>query len=312
MIKELPVILTDKDGKVISINEAAHKVCAAMRIGDSILSHLNKGALGDYEKNVFLGSASFSIPSRFGTSFLFDMTKLDSHGVCTVYPENVKTAFSDVDFDTAAKEFEEAFVKSGFAGKKRFSVLYDTLVSKNAVFGANRRKSLYYLRSFVNRFVSDILPRHLYFGGDLFYTESPTVTDKSIIFAEAYSLYMLLSALFSVCGYISVSRQVSLKVSDCTDKTLFTLSTDTDGSLQYDSASDFGPRTSDFLYAESVARVSGYELTVETSVQDKTVSFLLTVANSDYYPSYLKADAGSEFILDTVSASVKYPLSAEE
>lgn len=307
---ELPVIVTDRNGKILSINGAAHKICAALNIGDDIRSLMDTETSELFEQCVFSAVSSFSVSvsnsSADCSSLLFDLTKSESHGVFTVYPEKNHKIRKSIKYSSIAKKFKNAMSEGGFAFKRRFSALYDMLSAKNSAFGSNYEKTLCSYRNLIHYFINTVLPHHLYFGSDLIYSEDTSVTDKSIIFAEPYSFYLILCAASSLASHAS-NGTVNLVSRDLGDKIELTFSCICRENTSYSSAADFTSRTPDLIFAESVANICGYEFEYFQPPTRESISFRLSFSSHDYYPSYLKTDTESDFRFAAIAGSVLFP-----
>lgn len=307
---ELPVIVTDRNGKILSINGAAHKICAALNIGDNIRSLMDTETSEIFEKCVYSSVSSFSVSlsnsSANCSSLLFDLTKSKSHGIFTVYPEKNHKNRKSVKYGSIAKKFKEAMNDCGFASKRRFAALYDLLSAKNSAFGSNYEKTLCSYRNLIQYFISTVLPHHLYFGSDLIYTEDTSVTDKTVIFAEPYSFYLILCAASSLVSHAS-NGNVTLVSRDLGDKTELTFSCICREKTSYSSVADFASRAPDLIFAESIANICGYEFEYFQPPTRESISFRISFFSHDYYPSYLKTDTGSDFRFAAVAESVRFP-----
>lgn len=312
--KAPPTVTTDRSGTIIHYNKAAHDLCAALCIGDHITKLMDDAAKADYIRSVSSGLFSFTVKSAhkgIGT-MLFDLTRDGVDGVRTVYlSKDLSPKQNMISYRDVAESFELAVRDGGFSGKRRFAKLYETLTASNSVFTANRRLALFPLRELMARFTEVILPSHLYTSGDIIYTEDESVNENSVICTEPYGFYLLLCAVTSTACHIAKST-TKIAVRDARDRAVITVSCDSDRADKYRTTADFGIRSIDLCYAKTIARACGYTLTHEVKRENDGIVFTITVKCHDYYPSYLKTDAGTGFMLDGAAISVVYPESTEE
>ncbi len=308
-----PLIITDTNGKILTITEAAHNICAALSPGGNITDHLSADAAQRYRVLLSEGSLSFVLSDALGCdSVFFDLTKERTEGVRSIYLSGSQMKIEEeVDYLRVAEAFASLSEHEGFLGKRRFTELYDTLVSGGGFFGSHRKRELFPARMLTESFFSDILPRLLYVSGDVVFTPDASYDEASVIFAEPYGFYLLLCAVISAASHVAKGH-VHVSARDTGDKVTYAVTAtlaDT-AAKRYERAADFGVRALDVLYAEALARVSGYSFSFESL--SGRVSFTVSVNSHDYYPTYLKTDAVVRFIIASVSESIRYPMSAEE
>ncbi len=276
MIKETPTVITDRNGKIIFINEAAHGICAALVIGDNIRN----------------------------TPTAYESYKGSVRGTRTFYLAPKKAMPTPVSYDELKTVILDKS-KLGIQSKLRFSELYEALLSNLHRIGSDSSKTVSSLSEFTEDLISSVLPRLLYAGGNAIYTKDPSVTASSVIFAEVCGLYMILSAVFSVLSV--ADSDITFSCIDLGDKAEFSFRATVKLGKSYESPTDFGVRSADLLFAEALSRASGYEFSIFHDRVKNALTVSVCVPSLDYYPEYLKTDAKLRFTLSFISQKLHYP-----
>ncbi len=290
MIKQIPLIITDKNGKIIQSNEAAHSISAALSFGTNIESIFDADALEVYKCALSGVRDSFSVKSPIldGYELIFDLTKERSDGIRTVHLRKpAERADVTVSYDDLRDAFSDA-VSGHEISKRRVSELYETLAPSGAVLGSVKHIEVYSLRDILDPFYEHILPRLLSVYGDVISNEIG-VTDDSIIYAEPYGLCLSLSAMLTSASATSEDGGASLTVTDRGDTITFQVASVTDRRMSDDKLAIFGSHYVDLLYAQTLARASGYGFDTVIERHTGRVTLTLSVKCHDYYPAYLKA-----------------------
>ncbi len=303
-----PLIITDTKGKILTVNEAAHNICAALTPGRNIESCFTDEATERYRVLLSEKALSFVLTDALGCeSIFFDLTKERTEGVRILYLSGRQLKIEDsIDYGDIAEVFTALSKDFGFQNKRRFTELYDTLSANGCVFGSKRIREFFGAKLLTERFLDSVLPRLLYVNGDVIFTPDPSLDENSIIFAEPYGFYLLMCAVISIAAHVSADH-IHISARDAGDKVTITVSTTCNNGKRYERAADFGVRALDVLYAESLSRISGYSFSYECSSENGIMTFTVSFNSHDYYPSYLKTDAAATFILSSVSKSVIYP-----
>ncbi len=311
-ITKTPLIITDKNGVIISFNEAAHNACAAVSVGSSVLELLDRNGCDEYKRAATEGLMSFSIkaPALNGAELIFDMTKARSDGIARVHIAKRDTYTSEsISYRELADEFSRA-VADKQASKRRFTELYETLAPSFSAFGASRHISELTLRDVLDPFYDQILPRLLAVYGTTV-TQEIAVTDESVIYAEPYGLYLCLSAMLTAAASVSPDGGASLRTEDKGDRIIFEAAAAVDGAREHHSPRRmYGVHYVDVIFAQSVACASGYTFFHIRERSPDRVRLTLSVPCRDSYPAYLKAR--SEMARGAAVAASLFPFSTKE
>lgn len=316
MLSKTPLIITDKNGIIIYCNEAAHNICAAVSFGNSVEDLLRGEELSAYKAALSSAIPSFSVKSSVlgDSELVFDLTKERSDGIRYVHVKNGVFADTTVSYRDIADCFSNA-VADARLSKRRFTELYETLAPKCTTFGSGRHLALYALRDLTESFYEHILPNLLSVYGDVT-SEQIGITSDSVVYAEPYGLYLTLSAMMSAASYVSAGGGIAVRIEDRGDAVIFEVSASTSEETHSDPIDMFGVHYVDVIYAETLARTSGYIFTYENNRGTPPASsaskmyFTLSVKCRDYYPAYLKAKSSTARCA-AVMASL-FPFSAKE
>lgn len=310
MIPKTPLIITDKNGTIIYCNEAAHNICAAVSFGNSVEKLFNEAELGTYKLALSSALHSFSVKSSAlgGAELIFDLTKERRRGVRYIRIKNLSLpSRTDISYESVANDFMNAVYGKNLSGR-RFTELYETLASDGCVFGSCRHLAVFGLRELTDRFYKHIIPKLLSVYGNIFTSESG-ITDESVVYAEPYGLYLAVSAMMSAAAYVS-DGNVSLHTEDRGDTVTFEVSAPVTRGLCGDEVHLYGVHYVDLLYAETLARASGYGFTYENNRGNGNVCLTLSVKCRDYYPAYLKAKSSAS--KNAAMTASLFPFSAKE
>ncbi len=293
MLIQTPLIITDKNGIIMHCNEAAHSTCAAVSFGVSIESLFDAETLDQYRSALSRSVRSFALRAHAfeGYELIFDLSKEASDEIRSIHIRKLTdTPRSAVSYEDVADAFKNATAEQSFA-KRRVSELYETLSSALATFGSCRHIELYRLSDILSPFYEHILPNLLSVYGDVISSESG-ITEESVIYAEPYGLYLSLAAIMSAASALSFDGTVLLKTEDRTDTVSFEV-TAFDKNFGNDLTARLGCHCVDLIYAEMLARSSGYTFSKDIDRNDGRVTFTLRVKCSDYYPAYLKSKSAN-------------------
>lgn len=298
MLSKTPLIITDKNGIIIYCNEAAHNICAAVSFGTSIENLLCGDELTAYKAALSSALQSFSVKSSNlgGSELIFDLTKERADGVRYVHIRESADIKSTISYKDVEDSFAHA-VSDPRLSRRRITELYETLAPSAATFGSGRHLELYNLHDLTAPLYDRIIPNLLSVYGDVI-SEEIGITDQSVVYAEPYGLYLTISAMMSAASAVSPDGGILLRIEDRGDAVIFEVSA-SDARIFDDPIRMFGVHYIDVLYAETLARTSGYVFTYEnnrgTSGANDThnVNFTLSVKCRDYYPAYLKAKSST-------------------
>lgn len=316
MITKTPLIITDKNGTIIYCNEAAHNICAALSFGNSVKSLFNDDELNSYKQALGAASDSFSVKSSFlgGAELIFDLTKEASDGTRQIFiRKSTSAAISSVSYENVASEFASALRDSALSdcnhSKRRFTELYETLAALSSSFDLIRHLDIFELRALIDAFHTHILPNFLPVYGTVHTTETG-ITEKSVVYAEPYGFYLTLCAMLSAASFVSCDQDILLDIDDRCDAVAINVSVTADEARFDDPIPMYGVHYVDIIFADTLARASGYLFSYESNRDTGRVCFTLYVKCRDYYPIYLKAKSSTAQNA-AIFASL-FPFSAEK
>lgn len=309
MLSKIPLIITDKNGLIIYCNEAAHNLCAALSLGETIEMLFDEDELVLYKQRLSSGVGSFSVDSSVlgGAKLIFDLTKEAVNGTRQIYvSRGSDEEITSISYAELAKSFSYALSDST-RSKRRFTELYEMLTSNNSSFRIIQQLKIYNLRELLDSFYEHILPNFLAVYGKIIETERG-ITEESVIFADPYSFYLTVSAMLSVASFVSQDHKIELDIDDRGDFTIVSVTALT--SCFSDPIRMYGTHYIDLIFAETLANASGCKFSVENNRDTRRLRLTLCIKCHDYYPAYLKAKASISKIA-AISAAA-FPFSAEE
>lgn len=294
---ESPLIVADLHGDIIYCSEAAHQICAAAVCGENVF-RLFPALVARRRQARASGRRSFMMAAAETPcgEIMVDLTKEASDGLLRLYlmsPASVR----ELSYDEIADEFSLAAESRGHSASRRFTALYDLLVSQGTVFFRSRGRGPYNLRRAIFHFEHSVSPCLRHIGRELICREESNVTEACVIDCDIYAYYLMLSAITAAVGYAS-RGQIFLLASYTGDRSVVTVSTKTRANMHITDISSFGPHSVDLLYAGVLARASGCEITSDFK---DDVTFTLTARTSDYYPGWLKESPDPEYFLKSAA-----------
>lgn len=290
-----PLIITDTEGIIIYKNEAAHSVCAAPLCGDNIFDHIP--ALRDACRRArAAGHGSFMLrppESPYG-EILVDLTKEPEDGVLRLYLSG-RTAPVKISYEDVAREF--SLSASGLDPVRRVTALYDMLSSSDTVFFRGRDMEPRRLTDVLSAFFDSALPRMRQIGRSLILRLDSTVDENVMIECDVYAFCLLTSALAAAAGYASKDA-VTVTVHHTGSESTVTVSANIRAGIVITDTASFGPHAPDVIYAETLARASGYSLfmNVKNDDGDAELVFTLRIRAGSLYSDWIKTGTDTFFI----------------
>lgn len=287
-----PLAVADSDGKILYVNDAAHKSCAALVCGENIFS-LFPSMKESLRSARASGKSSFTIenPGAAVGMIVVDISLLDESSVIRVYPKQKKSP-PHIDYMEAAREF--AASAREVENSKRVSLLYDTLASSDGTYLHGHEAAPRLFTDLLSTFFSSALPAMRRIGHELRLEVDDTVNAGSLIVSDIHTFYLILSSLASAVGY-AADRDVLISASHTIDFAVVTVSAKIRDGLEITDASSFGPSAPDVIFAFALARAAGFELTL--GFNDGSVMFTLRAGASSYYPEWLKTASWESYFM---------------
>lgn len=304
--ESLPLILTDENGTIIHMNTAAQQKCAAASIGKNITAYMDKSGIEEYNRVRSSGAPSAMLPVSLGSCkcALFSFTSIAEIGLCRIYPlfGNIPHMKKDnISYSEISECFYDICRESGIthANSRRFTSLYEKLLTINIIPPQFREKILYPLIPSITCFRDLVLPCFRRFNCPLTLEYDDSVTETSLVYTEINSFHLLLCAILAACGH-HADDKTTMRIYDSRDRVIIITSCRTQQHLPFvhrttsplHFADIFGYAGADILFAEYLCRMTGHILSLEISPDTsgrRRVIFTLEIIGDDYYPTGLKS-----------------------
>ncbi len=293
-----PLVIAKNTGEIIYCNDAAHMICAAIVCGADAFT-LFPPLKDAYRAARANGERSFRLrePGALVGWLIADLTFDDTENIIKLFPMQSREVLH-VDYAEAAREFAD--LSKTDPNPRRVSELYEVLTSSDGVFLRGHEVAPRDFAELINGFFNSALPKMRTIGQTLVLNIDDSVLPGALICSDIYTFELILSALASALGY-TTKTGVTVTASHTEDFAVVTMCAEKRDAVDIRDAASFGPHSSDVLFAETLARVTGSELTL--SSDGKLVTFTLRVPARNYYPEWLKNGAWDVFFIET-SANV--------
>ncbi len=299
----LPLILTDENGTIIHMNEAAQQKCTAS-IGNNITTYMDKPGIEEYHRARNSGAPSAMLPVSLDNCkyALFNFISIAEIGLYRIYPlfgDIPDMKKENISYSKILECFYEVFCTGiTSANSRRFTSLYEKLVNVNTIPPQFREKILHPLIPSITCFRDLVLPCFRRFNCPLTLEYDESVTETSLVYTEINCFYLLLCAILAACGHHADEKTI-MRIYDSYDRVIITTSCITERRLPLVHRTTsllhfldiFGYTAADVLFAEYICRMTENSLSLEITPDALgcRVIFTLEISRDDYYPTGLKS-----------------------
>lgn len=286
-----PLIMTDTDGNIIFINNAAHKMCAD-RCGGNIFTAFPT-LPGRLIRARASGQSDFSLFSVVPpyTEFKFDISSEASDGVIRLSPLSANGTDAHIfTYEELAEEFRAASDMQGLEGARRTTRIYDTLISANSIPTSKSDPQPVPMRCLLTDFFDSALPSIRHIGHTLILRCDASVTDSSPVYCDPYSFFLMLAAASVAVGY-AARGDIVIDAEHTGDSGIITVSANMRPNITLSNAASFGVHAPDVIFAETIAKRCGFALSFDT--RDRRIAFSFRIPAGAYYSEYLKNKFGA-------------------